>query len=80
MVRPKSELLLSADEYAQLSSIARARSISAALAQRVRIVLSCASCESNSAVARRLELTDSTVGKWRTRFVKHRIAGLYDEL
>jgi putative transposase len=80
MGRPKSELCLSEAEEAQLSSIARSRSISAALAQRARIVLACASAESNSAVARRFELTNATVGKWRACFVKHRIAGLYDEL
>ena len=76
----KAQLVLSADEQAQLSSIARSRSIAAALSERARIVLACAAGESNSAVARRFELTRATVGKWRARFVKQRIAGLYDEL
>jgi putative transposase len=80
MARPKAPLILSADEQAQLSSIARSRSIAAALSERARIVLACAAGESNSAVARRFELTKATVGKWRARFVKHRISGLYDEL
>jgi putative transposase len=80
MARPKAEMVLSADEQAQLSSFARSRSLSAALSQRARIVLACASGEPNSAVARRFELTNATVGKWRSRFVKHRIAGLYDEI
>jgi putative transposase len=34
----------------------------------------------NNAVAERLALTNATVGKWRARFVQHRINGLYDEL
>lgn len=80
MGRPKAELKLSDAEQAQLSSIARSRSVPAALSQRARIVLACASGEPNSAVARRFELTNATVGKWRQRFLKDRIQGLYDEL
>jgi putative transposase len=80
MGRPKAELKLSEAEQAQLSSIARSRSVPAALSQRARIVLACASGEPNSAVARRFELTHATVGKWRRRFLKDRIPGLYDEL
>lgn len=80
MPRVKAELIVSADEAAQLNTFARSRSLPAALSLRARIVLACASGDSNSAVARRFELNDSTVGKWRSRFVRHRIAGLYDEL
>jgi putative transposase len=80
MPRLKSELVLSESEQAQLSSFARSRSVPAALAQRAQIVLSCAAGDSNSAVARRLRLSDATVGKWRKRFVTRRMAGLYDEL
>lgn len=80
MGRPKSELILSEAEQAQLSSIARSRSTPAALVQRARIVLACASGEPNNAVAERFETTEATVGKWRRRFVKNRIQGLYDEL
>jgi putative transposase len=80
MARPKAELVLSESEQAQLSSIARSRSVPAALSQRARIVLACAAEKSNSAVARRLQLHDVTVGKWRKRFVSKRIPGLYDEL
>ena len=31
-------------------------------------------------IARRLHCRNATVGKWRQRFVQHRLAGLYDEL
>lgn len=78
--RPKAELLLSEAEQAQLSSMARSRSMAAALTQRARIVLSCAAGQSNHAVAQRLALTDATVGKWRRRFLQQRVPGLYDEL
>jgi putative transposase len=52
----------------------------AALSLRARIVLACATGQSNRAVAQRFDCTHSTVGKWRRRFRKDRIAGLYDEL
>jgi transposase len=78
--RPKVTLMLSEAESAQLTSIARSRSMSAALTQRAQIVLGCAGGESNHAVARRMALTDATVGKWRRRFLRYRIQGLYDEL
>jgi putative transposase len=72
--------MLSEAEQAQLSSIARSRSMAAALTQRARIVLGCAAGQSNHAVALSLTLTDATVGKWRRRFLRHRVCGLYDEL
>lgn len=58
--------------------MARSRSLSAALSLRARIVLACASGQSNNAVASRFECTDATVGKWRRRYLQGRIAGLYD--
>ncbi len=78
--RPKAELILDEAEQIQLSSIVRSRSMPAALTVRARIVLSSAAGQSNSAIARQLQLTQTTVGKWRRRFVKLRIAGLYDEV
>jgi putative transposase len=78
--RPKAELILSESEQAQLSSIVASRSMPAALVARARIVLSAAAGHSNRAIADRYHLTQATAGKWRQRFLKHRIAGLYDEL
>src|SRR5919106_2109816 len=80
MGRPKAELVLSEEEQAQLQSIARSRSLPAALVRRASIVLACATGATNSAVARRVGTTDATVGKWRRRFVARRIEGLHDEL
>ncbi|MFC5432055.1 IS630 family transposase, partial [Paraburkholderia denitrificans] len=80
MGRPKAELALSEDERLQLTSIARSRSLSAALVTRARIVLAAAAGEPNSAIAQRLQLTRATVGKWRIRFLEGRINGLYDEV
>lgn len=77
--RPKVELLLSEAERSQLQSFARSRSLPAALSARARIVLWSADGEPNNAIAERLKLTKSTVGKWRARFIERRIAGLYDD-
>jgi transposase len=49
------------------------------LALRCRIVLACAKGRSNKAVASELGVTPHTVGKWRSRFVRDRLDGLYDE-
>jgi len=78
--RPKAELVLSAEEQAQLGAMARSRSIAAALVVRSRIVMASFAGQSNSEIAHRLQLTQATVGKWRRRFIEHRISGLHDEL
>ena len=77
---PRIKLVLSEAEEQQLSSFARSRSISTALSQRARIVLACAAGDSTSEVARRLTLNKATVSKWRSRFARRRLSGLYDEL
>ena len=78
--RPKAQLILDEAERAQLASMARSRSLSAALVLRARIVLACEVEPSNRKVAARLRLNAATVGKWRKRFVQQRISGLHDEL
>src|SRR5438309_117664 len=50
-----------------------------ALALRARIVLECARGLENREVAARLRLAKGTVGKWRRRFVEHRLDGLRDD-
>jgi putative transposase len=74
------ELVLSEDERTQLESMARSRSMSAALVQRAKIVLACAEGAPNKHVAQRFQTNKSTVGKWRSRFIARRLSGLYDEL
>lgn len=49
------------------------------LALRARIVLCCADGASNMNAARTLGVTRETVGKWRKRYLEHRIQGLLDE-
>jgi len=78
--RPKTELVLSAEEHAQLSALAASRALPHALVARAKLVLWAAQGESNTAIAERLGWSLPTVGKWRGRFVAQRLAGLHDEL
>ena len=78
--RPKVALVVSNEERTQLVSFARSRSLPASLSMRARIVLSSAEGEPNNSIAERLKLTNATVGKWRTRFIERRVAGLYDDV
>lgn len=78
--RPKAPLSLSDSERTQLESMTRSRALPHALVRRAQIVLASAAGESNAAIAKRLRLSNVTVGKWRQRYVDCGIAGLHDEL
>lgn len=77
--RPKAELNLTDGEREQLLRWSRRRKSSQALALRSRIVLTCADGSSNKAVAEQLSISTATVGKWRSRFLEHRLDGLVDD-
>jgi putative transposase len=78
--RPAKELTVSAEDRAQLESIARSQSMPAGLARRAQMILRMADGESNSAVARRFGVSRPTVTMWRTRFRERGITGLHNEL
>lgn len=75
----KTHPQLSDDDRAELERLARRRKTSQALARRARIVLECATGLSDVAVAEKLRTTRNTVGRWRLRFLKSGVDGLYDE-
>src|SRR4051794_3486587 len=77
--RPLPELVLNIEENNQLVQWARRRTTAQALALRSRIILACAQPLPNQEVALRLRVTPQMVGKWRSRFVAHRLDGLLDE-
>jgi transposase len=77
--RRLAPLILSDEERSELTSLASRRKTAQALALRARIVLGCAEGGQNKDVAARLRLDSATVGKWRRRFVEHRVDGLRDE-
>jgi transposase len=77
--RPKAGLVLTEAEYGQLTRWARRAKSAQALALRAKIVLACAEGRSNKEVAARLRVTESTVARWRRRFIAQRLDGLTDE-
>jgi transposase len=77
--RPKAELTVTDDERGQLLRWSRRAKSSQALALRSRIVLACAEGLDNKTTAAELGCTAATVGKWRSRFLAHRLDGLTDE-
>jgi transposase len=77
--RPRVELVLSDEERMTLQRWSRRAKSAQALAMRCRIVLACADGLSNVEVAERVAVNRMTVGKWRSRFLQHRLEGLLDE-
>ncbi|MCA2987541.1 MAG: IS630 family transposase [Gemmatimonas sp.] len=72
-------VILSDDERATLHEWTRRRRTAQAMALRARIVLAASTGATNTAIAERLGVVIPTVGKWRRRFLRQRIAGLLDE-
>jgi transposase len=77
--RPKQPLVLSEEEQERLKSLAHRARHQPALARRARVVLACAEGLDNQSVAKKLRCSLGMVGKWRSRFLKTRLEGLYDE-
>ena len=77
--RPKVALILTDDERVQLDSLAHRSRTAPHLARRARIILACAEGIDNKVVAKRLRMSEVTVCKWRGRFIRERLDGLYDE-
>src|SRR5262249_46261962 len=77
--RPKVGVILTAEERQRLESLAHRSRSAPHVARRARVVLACAAGADNKVVARRLHVTPATVCKWRGRFVRQRLDGLYDE-
>jgi transposase len=77
--RPKKPMKIADEDRDKLTTMARRPKSGQALAMRARIVLSCGEGMSNSEVARKLNITGATVGKWRERFRKDGMDGLLDE-
>src|SRR5690349_2834446 len=77
--RPRKPLILTSEERERLQSLAHRARSQPLLARRARVVLACAEGLANSAVAKRRRCSLGMVGKWRSRFLKTRLEGLYDE-
>ena len=77
--RPKQPLTITEEERERLESLAHRARSQPLLARRARVVLACAEGLDNQTVARKLRASVGMVGKWRARFLKARLEGLYDE-
>src|SRR5687768_13586369 len=77
--RPTPLVVLTAEERQTLEQWARRPTTAQGLAQRARLVLACASTKTNGEIAAAARVTRQTVGRWRHRFVRKRLAGLLDE-
>ena len=77
--RPTPPLILTDEERQKLETWSRRPKTSQRLAQRARIVLACAEGKDQRQVASQLRVSRFTVGKWQTRFLQGRLAGLADE-
>ena len=77
--RPKKPLGITDGDREKLSMIARRPKSAQAMATRARIVLNCEQGMSSADVARKLQITGATVGKWRERFREFGLEGLLDE-
>lgn len=77
--RPKAALELTEDERTELERLSRRARTNRNVALRAKLILASASGLTNLAVAAKFRCGDSTVRRWRKRFVADRVAGLYDE-
>jgi len=77
--RRKAELVLAEGERAQLVRWARRAKTAQFLAVRAKIVLRCAEGGTNKEAAADLGVDETTVERWRARFIAGRLEGLHDE-
>jgi transposase len=72
-------IVLTDDERARLTELARRAKTANAVARRARIILAVADGHGNREAARALGVGTSTVTKWRARFSRRRMDGIFDE-
>ena len=77
--RPRQVLTVTSEERETLIRWSRRPKSPHSIAQRARIVLLAADGMSNQAVAEKIGVNQTTVVKWRKRFIERRLDGLVDE-
>jgi putative transposase len=78
-VSPEKAVVLEQQQRVQLESFSRSRALPHALVLRAQIVLLAAEGKQNKQIAEATRMTRQTVAKWRGRFVRLGLEGLYDE-
>src|SRR4051812_16651364 len=66
------------DERDELERMAHSRTLAAGLVQRARVILAIADGEPYAVLGPRLEVSSTTLTRWRKRFEQHRLQGLTD--
>ena len=79
MARPKAALVVTEEQRQTLDSMAHRARTAPQLARRARVVLACATGLDNTTVAKKLRMSQPTVGRWRQRFIDKGVDGLLDE-
>jgi transposase len=79
MGRPAAIVELTTEERNELVALTRRRKTAQQLAMRARIILACAEGLANKDVAARLGVSKQMVTRWRVRFARERLDGIYDE-
>jgi transposase len=77
--RPKQPLVLTEEERERLESLAHGARSQPLLARRARIVIASAEGLDNKVVAKKVRCSPGMVVKWRARYLKAGLEGLYDE-
>jgi hypothetical protein len=75
-MRVAAQIVLSAEERAELERLARGRKVPARVVERARIVLLASEGKQNQEIARLCGGTRGKAGLWRRRFAEKRIAGI----
>ena len=71
---------LSAEQRSALEKLVRSTKTEQRIAQRSRIVLLAAEGLGTNEIARKLGIRAATASKWRTRFARNGIDGIYDAI
>ena len=77
--RPKPPLVLSDEIKKQLETMANSRSLPFSQVRRAQIILMSAEGMTNTAIAKKVDLSIRMVGEWRQRFINQGLMGLYDQ-
>lgn len=79
-MRVAPEIVLTNEEHAELSKLARSKRTSVRLAHRARIVLLAADGMQNKDIAEQLGVGRVQVSRWRERYAESRLAGIERDL
>ena len=78
MSRTAVAITLNDEDRSTLEARSRSSSLEHRLVQRAQIILAAAEGAENRVIGERYRMKASIVGKWRTRFAAHGLAGLRD--